>query len=86
MPRCRAKGQNLEHLKKKILVWNYSYLNNRYYLGLTLSMNFRPRGFSALGWGKGSKSRNFFFLYFSFMESFVIVQKVLYCSTKVKHG
>ena len=39
-----ARGQNLEHLRIFfffcffLLVWNYSYLNNRYYLGLTLSV------------------------------------------------
>ena len=33
-----ARGQNLEHLRIFFLVWNYSYLNMRYYLGLTLSV------------------------------------------------
>ena len=39
-----ARGQNPEHLRiiffllLFLLVWNYSYLNNRYYLGLTLSV------------------------------------------------
>ena len=39
-----ARGQNLEHLRifffllLFLLVWNYSYLNNRYYLGLTFSV------------------------------------------------
>ena len=26
----RARGQNLEHLNFFFLIWNYSYLNNRY--------------------------------------------------------
>ena len=38
-----ARGQNLEQLNfffllLFFLVWNYLYLNNRYYLGLTLSV------------------------------------------------
>ena len=37
-----ARGQNLEHLRifllLFLLVWNYSYLNNMCYLGLTLSV------------------------------------------------
>ena len=38
-----ARGQNLEHLRFFfflifLLVWNYSYLNNSNYLGLTLSV------------------------------------------------
>ena len=42
-----ARGQNLEHLRiffffsLFFLVWNYSYLNNRYYLRLTL-YDFQP--------------------------------------------
>ena len=44
-----ARGQNVEHLRIFFFfcffynVWNYSYLNNRYYLGLTPSVtsNFR---------------------------------------------
>ena len=46
MPLGRARGKNLEHLGMNFfLVWNYSYLNNRYYLGETLSLSlcdFRP--------------------------------------------
>ena len=40
MPQGRARGQNLEHLRIFFffLVWNYLYLNNRFYLGLTLSV------------------------------------------------
>ena len=43
MPGGGARGQNLEHLRIFFLsffflVWNYSYLNKRYYLGLTLSV------------------------------------------------
>ena len=60
------------------LVWNYSYLNNRYYLGLTFSSDLVP-------WG-GARGQNlghlrfliFFFLLLVFMKSFVFEQKVLY--------
>ena len=43
MPGDGARGQNLERLRIVFLllfflVWNYLYLNNRYYLGLTLSV------------------------------------------------
>ena len=62
MPGGGARGQNLEHLRffsfAFFLVWNYSYLNNRYYLGLTLCDPLvTTLGFSALWWGKGLKSR-----------------------------
>ena len=53
MPGGGARGQNLEHLRFFLflffLVKNYLYLNNSYFLGLTLSVT---KGFSALGWGK----------------------------------
>ena len=38
-----ARGQNLEHLRFFLLFFScmeFSYLNNRYYLGLTLSVTF----------------------------------------------
>ena len=42
MPGVGARGQNLEHLRffsfPFFLVWNHSYLNNRFYLGLNLSV------------------------------------------------
>ena len=42
MPGDRARGQNLEHLRFFLflffLVENYLYLNNSYFLGLTLSV------------------------------------------------
>ena len=42
MPQGGARGQNLGHLRIFkfffFLLWNHAYLNNRYYLGLTLSM------------------------------------------------
>ena len=44
MPGGGARGQNLERLRFFFsfafffLVWNYLYLNNRHYLGLTLSV------------------------------------------------
>ena len=42
MPGGGDRGQNLEHLRFFLylffLVENYLYLNNSYYLGLTLSM------------------------------------------------
>ena len=48
MPGGGARGQNLEHLRFVLiffLVENNLYLNNSYFLGLTLSVT----GFSALG-------------------------------------
>ena len=46
MPGGMARGKNLEHLRIFFCfffrVWNYSYLNNRYYLG-----NFRVDSLSA---------------------------------------
>ena len=56
MPRGRASGQNLEHLRFSFffLVWNYSYLNNRYYLGLTLSVTSDLRVYCP-GVGQGVK-------------------------------
>ena len=58
-------------------------MNNRYYLGLTFSVTSNLRAY-ALGVGQGVKILdilNFFWydlhLIFSFMESFVIEQKVL---------
>ena len=42
MPGGGARGQNLEHLRFFVLffflVENYLYLNNSYFLGLTLSV------------------------------------------------
>ena len=42
MPGGGARGQNLEHLRfffvSFFLVENYLYLNNSYFLGLTLSV------------------------------------------------
>ena len=59
MPWGGARGQNLEHLRFFLsftffLVWNYSYLNNRYYLDLTLSSGMRVHAHRR---GKRSKSR-----------------------------
>ena len=55
IPRGRARGKNLEHLGMNFfLVWNYSYLNNRYYLGLTLSVTSDLRVY-CLGVGQGVK-------------------------------
>ena len=56
MPQGMARGQNLEHLRFFFffLIWNYSYLNNRYYLGLTLSVTSDLRVYCP-GVGQGLK-------------------------------
>ena len=55
MPRGRARGQNLENLRFFFLVWNYSYVNNSYYLGLTLSVTSNLRVYCP-GMGQGVKN------------------------------
>ena len=87
MPRGGARGQNLGHLRIFkfffffFLLWNHSYLNNRYYLGLTISMGSDLRVQCPQSCNRGQNLEHLIIIFcfsFSFMDSFVFRQHVLF--------
>ena len=75
MPRGGVRAQNLGHLRIFkfffffFLLWNHAYLNNRYYLGLTLSMASDLRVQCPQGGARGQNLEHLIIFFFAFLFS-----------------